>query len=177
MWMDGARGVVPWSFGRRLAWECSCNKPAVVLASVWLTSFGSWIGLPVGSMPSYPSFEKWEGGDENRRNYKIINKEIIGWDTIYTSNKHHWCSGNINAFQAFALGSIPGWCTGISILYPESTISYELMILYQNFIFSCAKYAYFCFISKNPIERRNFSFWLLVDTSSTVALQDLSIMQ
>ena len=24
--------------------------------------------------------------------------------------KHQWCSGNINAFQAFALGSIPGWC-------------------------------------------------------------------
>ena len=24
--------------------------------------------------------------------------------------KHHWCSGNMNAFQAFASGSIPGWC-------------------------------------------------------------------
>jgi hypothetical protein len=23
---------------------------------------------------------------------------------------HHWCSGNIVAFQAIALGSIPGWC-------------------------------------------------------------------
>ena len=23
--------------------------------------------------------------------------------------KRHWCSGNINAFQAFALGSIPEW--------------------------------------------------------------------
>ena len=25
-------------------------------------------------------------------------------------SEHQWCSGNINAFQAFALGSIPGWC-------------------------------------------------------------------
>lgn len=25
--------------------------------------------------------------------------------------QHQWCSGNINAFQAFALGSIPGWCS------------------------------------------------------------------
>lgn len=25
--------------------------------------------------------------------------------------KHHWCSGNIVAFQAIALGSIPGWCS------------------------------------------------------------------
>ena len=24
--------------------------------------------------------------------------------------KHQWCSGNINAFQAFALDSISGWC-------------------------------------------------------------------
>ena len=24
---------------------------------------------------------------------------------------HQWCSGNINAFQAFALGSISGWCS------------------------------------------------------------------
>ena len=30
---------------------------------------------------------------------------------IYSAhNKHQWCSGNINAFQEFALGSIPGWC-------------------------------------------------------------------
>ncbi len=28
--------------------------------------------------------------------------------------KHQWCSGNINAFQAFALGSIPGWCISFS---------------------------------------------------------------
>ena len=30
--------------------------------------------------------------------------------------KHQWCSGNITAFQAFALGSIPGWCIEISFL-------------------------------------------------------------
>ena len=27
-----------------------------------------------------------------------------------TNAQHLWCSGNINAFQAFALGSIPGRC-------------------------------------------------------------------
>ena len=34
-----------------------------------------------------------------------------------------WCSGNINAFQAFALGSIPGWCnissTFRTFLFPQ----------------------------------------------------------
>ena len=24
--------------------------------------------------------------------------------------QHHWCSGNISAFQALASGSIPEWC-------------------------------------------------------------------
>ena len=28
-----------------------------------------------------------------------------------------WCSGNINAFQAFALDSISGWRTLIMLLY------------------------------------------------------------
>ena len=30
--------------------------------------------------------------------------------------KHQWCSGNITAFQAVALGSIPGWCNEISFM-------------------------------------------------------------
>ena len=35
-------------------------------------------------------------------------------------NKHQWCSGNINAFQAFALGSIPGWCITFAIFFTFS---------------------------------------------------------
>ena len=42
------------------------------------------------------------------------------WDI---GHKHQWCSGNINAFQAFALGSIPGWCnvynTFRTFLFPQ----------------------------------------------------------
>ena len=30
---------------------------------------------------------------------------------------HQWCSGNINAFQAFALGSIPGWCMKVTFWF------------------------------------------------------------
>ena len=30
--------------------------------------------------------------------------------SFLAAREHHWCSGNMNAFQAFASGSIPGWC-------------------------------------------------------------------
>ena len=40
--------------------------------------------------------------------------------------KHQWCSGNISAFQALALGSIPGWCKNnlLLLLLTASPICY-----------------------------------------------------
>lgn len=41
---------------------------------------------------------------------------VVGWMAVIVSKSevptagHQWCSGNITAFQAVALGSIPGWC-------------------------------------------------------------------
>ena len=43
-----------------------------------------------------------------------------------TRTEHQWCSGNINAFQAFALGSIPGWC--------------KLFYFFPSFLFSISSY-------------------------------------
>ena len=49
-----------------------------------------------------------------------MKKKILQMIIIYNEPKnfqgHQWCSGNIKAFQAFALGSIPGWCIFIAPL-------------------------------------------------------------
>ena len=42
---------------------------------------------------------------------KSINRQSLKILRPPNNCTHQWCSGNINAFQAFALGSIPGWCS------------------------------------------------------------------
>lgn len=40
----------------------------------------------------------------------ILNSCMFELINMLEDNQHHWCSGNILAFQAGAPGSIPGWC-------------------------------------------------------------------
>ena len=40
-----------------------------------------------------------------------ITKGIMYCTTSSQAKQHHWCSGNITAFQAVALSSILGWCS------------------------------------------------------------------
>ena len=54
----------------------------------------------------------------NRQSLKILRPPI--------SCTHQWCSGNINAFQAFALGSIPGWCNVARLLQTTQTHTFYL---------------------------------------------------
>lgn len=43
-------------------------------------------------------------------------------------NRHQWCSGNVNAFQAFALDSISGWCRNIICTRAYSVIFIQLWL-------------------------------------------------
>lgn len=60
-------------------------------------------------------------------------------------DRHQWCSGNINAFQAFALGSIPGWCKDIFLhlfIQTHPSLVHHHNGLISNFLGSLAKYLY-----------------------------------
>ena len=48
-------------------------------------------------------------------------------------HQHHWCSGNINAFQAFAMSSILVWCIlSFAFFYTEySTGASYLLFMRQ----------------------------------------------
>ena len=46
---------------------------------------------------------------------------------LIAAREHHWCSGNMNAFQAFASGSIPGWCILFAWRSSGRTESYRIV--------------------------------------------------
>ena len=81
--------------------------------------------------------------------------EIIIFDDDLSTQEHHWCSGNINAFQAFALGSIPGWCRNVkmctSLSFFRSNITFGLPEDDEHVVFSRAWFLELIFCARNVL--------------------------